>query len=473
MSEESSRRRAATSRTQQELLSQPVLVDESQPLLQPYLPRDNNNFVYVAFYLLGMATLLPWNFFITINSYWLYKFRDLNNSHYHYGMPKSSLQATFEADLCVTATIPSMIVLFVHGFYGYKVPGKIRIIGGITSVIIIFIVTTALVKINTDPWQDKFFIVTLISVALMNGLGAIFQGGLIGLVGKFPPRYMGAVLGGQGLAGLFAASADIVSIALEADPTQSAFLYFLVADITLVAALISYISISQTTFFKYYEIPHGKRPKLEPYMESAKISSSSSSEGIENASGHEITPGSSKVSYRHIFKKTWMYCVSIWLVFFVTLSIFPSLAVLVEPIQIARGGAWNQVYFTPVACFLLFNFLDYISRPISSVLLWPKMGSKLILVFAIARFLLIPGVMLCNAQPRKYLPVFFENDFAFILIVALLAASNGYLSTLCFIYAPKRVFSEEQEVAASLLTSALSIGITLGTAASSLWVRLL
>ena len=74
---------------------------------------------------------------------------------------------------------------------------------------------------------------------------------------------MGAVLGGQGLAGLFAASADIVSIALEADPTQSAFLYFLVADITLVAALISYISISQTVSYsqnQYFFIPASVLP---------------------------------------------------------------------------------------------------------------------------------------------------------------------------------------------------------------------
>lgn len=38
------------------------------------------------------------------------------------------------------------------------------------------------------------------------------QGGLSGLAGKFPPSYMGAVVQGQALGGIFAAGSNVVSL---------------------------------------------------------------------------------------------------------------------------------------------------------------------------------------------------------------------------------------------------------------------
>ena len=41
-------------------------------------PKDHYNFVYMVFFLLGLSTLLPWNFFISLNQFWDYRFRDVN-----------------------------------------------------------------------------------------------------------------------------------------------------------------------------------------------------------------------------------------------------------------------------------------------------------------------------------------------------------------------------------------------------------
>ena len=38
-------------------------------------PVDRRKLVYVIFVWLGIGTLLPWNFFIALNSYWDYKYR--------------------------------------------------------------------------------------------------------------------------------------------------------------------------------------------------------------------------------------------------------------------------------------------------------------------------------------------------------------------------------------------------------------
>ena len=66
-------------------------------------------------------------------------------------------------------------------------------------IIVLFIFTDAMTLIeDTDNWQGAFFILVLASVVVINICGAIFQGGLLGLAGKFPPQYIGGTLTGQG-----------------------------------------------------------------------------------------------------------------------------------------------------------------------------------------------------------------------------------------------------------------------------------
>ena len=71
-------------------------------------------------------------------------------------------------------------------------------------------------------------------------------------------------------------------------------------------------------------------------------------------------------------------------------------------IQLFQGYVWNDDYFTPVGCFLLFNVGCYFGIVLSSFCKWPdatKSGSMILLCFAIARIVFIPFFILCNIEP--------------------------------------------------------------------------
>ena len=52
------------------------------------VPEDRMRRVWLVFYMLGMTTLLPWNFFIAVNDYWNFKFRDIEHNATHTQLQK-------------------------------------------------------------------------------------------------------------------------------------------------------------------------------------------------------------------------------------------------------------------------------------------------------------------------------------------------------------------------------------------------
>ena len=79
---------------------------------------------------------------------------------------------------------------------------------------------------------------------------AINQGGLSGLAGKFPASYMGAVVQGQGLGGIFASAINIIILSLGTSHVDAAFYDFLASFIFLTLALIAFITLTKSEFYE-------------------------------------------------------------------------------------------------------------------------------------------------------------------------------------------------------------------------------
>ena len=71
-----------------------------------------------------------------------------------------------------------------------------RIYGSIIFNILLFIASLSFTEVNTDPWQDGFYYLTLAMALLFNINDSIFQGAFASLIGRFPERYMNSLAQG-------------------------------------------------------------------------------------------------------------------------------------------------------------------------------------------------------------------------------------------------------------------------------------
>jgi len=129
----------------------------------------------------------------------------------------------------------------------------------------------------------------------------------------------------------------------------------------------------------------------------------------------------------------------------------------------------------PVCCFLVYNLGDYLGRTISAQPCLRKPGSKLCLIIAVLRIVFIPLLMVCNAAPdtRTHTPILISSDPIYVALMTVFAISNGYLTSVVMVSAPRRVESHQQETAANLMAGILGLGLATGAALSALLVQLL
>ncbi len=168
----------------------------------------------------------------------------------------------------------------------------------------------------------------------------------------------------------------------------------------------------------------------------------------------------------------WPHAISAMMVFWVSLALFPPVTVLVVP-QNPDSSEWTGKYFLPITCFLLFNLSDFLGRFTGRFCPIPLKRKFLLLFVSFSRIILIPLIMLCNASPRSHLPVLFKSEVYYILFMALLGFSNGYVIINAMINGPKFVSEEYRENAGFFLVAFLGLGLTLGAFSSNILLRLL
>lgn len=168
----------------------------------------------------------------------------------------------------------------------------------------------------------------------------------------------------------------------------------------------------------------------------------------------------SKPPYWTIFKQAFPQLFNVFLIFFVTLSVFPAIH---SDIHVIDPEFPLQDKFTMITCFLTFNVFAMLGSLLTS---WVKFPSKKYLVWpVIARFAFIPLFIFCNYLPRgidRTLPVLITNDWAYWTIAIIMSVSSGYLSSLAMMYTPSMVDSQYAATAGMFAAASLITGIFSG-----------
>ncbi|XP_035986061.1 equilibrative nucleoside transporter 1 [Fundulus heteroclitus] len=426
-------------------------------------PKDKYLVVWMIFFMLGLGTLLPWNFFMTATMYFRHRLKgplstdvpanqsELASEH------QSVLEAKFNNVMTLCAMLPLLLCTCLNSFLHSLIPQRLRIMGSLLIILFVFIVTAVLVKVPMEPLP--FFSVTMVKIIIINSFGAVLQGSLFGMAGLLPTSYTTPIMSGQGLAGTFAAFAMICAISSGSELESAAFGYFIVACVVVCLSILSYILLPKLSFFQFYQERNRKTP--DDVQNTVTLMNTD----VKDAMVEENKDPS--ISMMKILKKIWVLALSVFFTFTVTIGTFPAITADTRS-MLADGGSW-ELYFIPVSCFLLFNLCDWTGRSLTAVCMWPGKDSLVLPVSVVARVVFVPLFMLCNVQPRLHLPVFFQHDGFFIAFMVLFAFSNGYLASLCMCYGPKNVLPHEAETAGAIMAFFLALGLASGAGISFLF----
>uniref|UniRef100_A0A8C0QIX4 Solute carrier family 29 member 2 n=1 Tax=Chelonoidis abingdonii TaxID=106734 RepID=A0A8C0QIX4_CHEAB len=428
-------------------------------------PKDQFHAVGIIFFILGLGTLLPWNFFITAIPYFQARLivgtsstvgLEGNSS----GTQRAGDEFNFNNWLTLLSQLPLLLFTLLNSFLYQCIPDKVRVLGSMSGILLLFILTAVLVRVEMPP--HSFFSITISSVWFINSFCAILQGSLFGQLGTLPQGYSTLFLSGQGMAGTFAASAMLLSMASGADAQTSALSYFITPCVGTLISIVCYLVLPHMAFFRHYLERSWQRDSRNELETKAGLLGPGT-QGPGELWGPLVQGDPS-------LPPIWLLALCIVMVFTVTLSVFPAITATVT--SALESKQWSE-FFTPVCCFLLFNMIDWLGRSITSYCLWPEKRLWLLLLLVGLRFLFVPLLMLCQAKPRTRLPVLFHHDAWFILFMLPFSLSNGYFVSLTMCLAPKQVLPQESELAGAIMTFFLALGLSCGAGLSFLLKALL
>ncbi|KAE9419208.1 hypothetical protein Angca_009098, partial [Angiostrongylus cantonensis] len=269
-----------------------------------------------------------------------------------------------------------------------------------------------------------------------------FQNSVFGLTADFPATYTNALVVGNNICGTFTSVLSIVStVGFPNDYKAVALVYFSISLATLILCEISLVVLTRLDFYKFYT-EKGRRSRL-----------------AQNATRPSLA------QFLEAFKNCWPQLLSVFMVFFVTLSVFPT--VLAGTVPNEKGEPWNGIFsrelYAGFTTFLNFNLMAAVGSTAANFIQVP--GPKTLLVPVLARLLFIPYFMLCNYNiDDRVMPVIFQNEWFFIIGNALMALSSGYFSSLGMMYAPRVVPESLSKTAGMAAALCLVAGVMAGVA---------
>ncbi|KAK7246607.1 hypothetical protein RIF29_41476 [Crotalaria pallida] len=380
-------------------------------------------------FILGLGSLVSWNSMLTIGDYYYNLF-----PKYH---PARVLTLVYQPFAFGTTAI----LVYNES----TVNTRMRNLAGYT----LFFASTFFVLVLDLATSGKGGIghyIGICALAACFGLAdGQVQGGMVGDLSFMCPEFIQSFLAGLAASGaLISILRVLTKVAFEKSHNglrKGAILFFAISTFMEFLCIILYaIYFPKLPIVKYY--------RSKAALEGSKtVSADLAAAGIQTTTkdndGYEYdAKQQERLSNKQLFLQNLDYAVDLFLIYVVTLSIFPGF--LYENTGTHQLGTWY-----PIVLIAMYNVVDLISRYIPLVK-WLKLESRKGLLLAVlSRFLLIPAF---------YFTAKYGDQGWMIFLTSFLGLTNGYLT------------GPEQNALGNLLVLFLLGGIFSGVMLDWLWI---
>ena len=407
--------------------------------------------LYVSFTVMGLATLIPWNIICASIDYWVYLLPD-----------------------------HSMIVLYSIAYQSSSLIGYVGIMRFGENVSLQKKIVGSFLVYMGCLGVMPFVNIWWISMMICGGMAvanAFASSSIFGMGAMVAPEYVTAVMNGQGICGILVALLRILSKATfpfdESGTKRATILYFGISLALVSLAIVLYLFVVlPSPLIAYYLERQANSRNYDALDE--KITPNSITAHLIDENESQIQQEKSIATpwddYIDVASKTWPMAVSVFLVFFVSLSIFPSISSLLEStdkilnLQNSKTNPDGTGWF-PVITNALFCLGDFIGR---SACTFPSLvffGWRGVSISVLVRFIFFPLFVLLMPAYHASL---FNGDFWIYIIMMLFSITNGYFATLAMMLGPDAVPVAQKEKAGVFLLVCLTLGLTTGVWCSNI-----
>ncbi|XP_043698903.1 equilibrative nucleotide transporter 8-like [Telopea speciosissima] len=406
-------------------------------------PRDAFNMAYIIHFVLGAANLLPWNALITAVDYFGYLY------------PDEHVNKVF-AVAYMGSSLPVLVLFLSWGSWNKKSSFRLRMNLGL-SMFILSVMTPPLIdwtSHSSGPQKRLHgaYTVTVAAVAVCGLADGLIGGSLIGSAGKLPKRYMQAVFAGTASSGVLVSIMRIITKAsLPQTPEGlrlSAHLYFVVSTLIVMGCIVCCNILDRLPVMQKYQckITMAPRTLISGFSDNPQSSMRMLFEVDE--------PEQPK--FWDVMRKIRWPAFGILMIYTVTLSIFPGY--IAEDVHSKVLRDWYQILL-----ITMYNVSDLAGKSLTAVYV-PKTIAKTTWA-SIFRLLFYPLFTACLHGPK-----WFRTEVPVVFLTTMLGLSNGYLTSVFMILAPKSVLVAEAETASIVMALFLAFGLVIGSILGWFWI---
>ena len=421
--------------------------EAKESLSDGFAPADVKNLCYLSFFALGTGVLFPWNAFITATDYFEY-------IHEGKHPAKAFSVAYMLPNVCILG------LLLLNPLPSFT--PAVRVYTGFALYLVCL----------SSVWVSQDFVLHVSAVALAGLADGIAQGSVFGAVSSLPPRFTQAVVSGTSVSGLVISLLRCLtkvsvgtggSQSVE-EMTWSTYLYFSVAMAFCLFCIFVQFYLPRLPFYRYYlystssEHQDGGCNGTDLEYEHVKLTGTG--EGGEAKKEHE---GFGEISsLGMIFKQTWHMAMGLFLVYAVTLSIFPGF--LAEDVESAAMGDWY-----PILLITLFNLFDFMGKSSPIFERFQVENPNLLFGLTCLRFCFYGLYIFATSGPAMVKGDPFGPTYV-STITAALGFSNGWVTANCLMTAPSRVKARDAEKTEMFMVWFLLLGLLVGALLGWLWL---